>query len=422
MRLKTVRTNLKETISDLSRKDWFPHVPISLGVALIGLLHLIPVIDQAIGLHHHLLTPGSIRQDLEGVSLSGISQLSISILLLVMSVGLWFQLRTAWLLSVLAALIGVVKLYLLSDTTIGIWLSGFDLMMVVLLLVNYRSFERSSLRQGTWVALVAVVILFAYTVLGVYHLGDQFSPNINNMKDAIYVSVVTMSTVGFGDFTPTTPETRLFMVSIIILSITVFSTAIGATLIPAIIQKIAQLTGGGHSKMIRDNHYIIVGFSTLSSNTYRELVSRDQPVTVILRREAEGTQFSDTNIDVVVGDGGDLETLRRAGAEKAKAILALMDDDSENAFVVLAAKELKVKAKTVAAVNDAKHLNRIRHVHPDMIIAPQVLGGELLTSMLTGERIDIKNLMDRMLGLKTQPAKAAPDKVAADKVAADKTT
>ena len=79
-------------------------------------------------------------------------------------------------------------------------------------------------------------------------------------------------------------------------------------------------------------------------------------------------------------------------------MLALMDDDSENAFVVLAAKELKVSAKTVAAVNDAKHLSRIRHVHPDMIIAPQVLGGELLTSMLTGERIDVANLMDRILG------------------------
>ena len=76
----------------------------------------------------------------------------------------------------------------------------------------------------------------------------------------------------------------------------------------------------------------------------------------------------------------------------------MLDDDSENAFVILAAKELKVKARTVAAVNDAKHLNRIRSVHPDMIIAPQVLGGELLTSMLTGERIDVANIMDRILG------------------------
>ena len=76
----------------------------------------------------------------------------------------------------------------------------------------------------------------------------------------------------------------------------------------------------------------------------------------------------------------------------------MLDDGSENAFVVLSAKELHVRAKTVAAVNDAKNLNWVRRVHPDLIIAPQVLGGELLTSMLTGERIDVKNIMDRLLG------------------------
>jgi len=78
--------------------------------------------------------------------------------------------------------------------------------------------------------------------------------------------------------------------------------------------------------------------------------------------------------------------------------MALLDDDSENAFVILAAKELNVKARTVAAVNNAKHLNRVRRVHPDMIIAPQVLGGELLTSMLLGERIDVKDIMKHLLG------------------------
>jgi voltage-gated potassium channel len=150
--------------------------------------------------------------------------------------------------------------------------------------------------------------------------------------------------------------------------------------------------------VIRKNHYIIVGYSALSSNTYQELVSRDKQVTVILLNESDRNLFPSTDVDIVIGDGADLDTLRRAGAEKAKAILALLDDDSENAFVVLAAKELKIKARTVAAVNDAKHLNRVRRVHPDLIIAPQVLGGELLTSMLTGEKIDVKDIMSHLLG------------------------
>ena len=188
------------------------------------------------------------------------------------------------------------------------------------------------------------------------------------------------------------------MVSIITLSIILLSTAVGATLIPALVHRFEQLTTGRKIKVIRNNHYIIVGYSALANNTYRELTSRHEQVTVILRKDTDGALFSATDLDIVIGDGSDVETLRKAGAEKAKAILALLDDDSENAFVILAAKELQVKARTVAAVNQAKHLNRVRHVHPDMIIAPQVLGGELLTSMLTGQKIDVKDIMGRLLG------------------------
>ena len=83
-----------------------------------------------------------------------------------------------------------------------------------------------------------------------------------------------------------------------------------------------------------------------------------------------------------------------------------MDDDSENAFVILAAKELKGGVKTVAAVNDVKNINRIRRVHPYLIIAPQVLGGELLTMALTGEKVDSSTIMQRLMG----QAKLVPKK------------
>ena len=129
---------------------------------------------------------------------------------------------------------------------------------------------------------------------------------------------------------------------------------------------------------------------------------------MILTHKSDAAHFSAEEIDVVTGDSGDLDTLREAGAEDAKAVLALTDDDSENAFIILAVKDLQIKARTVVAVSQSKNLKRVRRVHPDMIIAPQVLGGELLTSVLTGERIDVKGIMDRLLG-KVTGTKAAPD-------------
>ena len=381
---------------------WYPRLPISLAVALLGLLYLIPVIDQAIQLYFHLRTPGSTRQDLLGVNLSGIGRISIGVFMLTLSVGLWLRSRAVWLLTVLAMVLAVairlVTLILHAETS---WLFGYEIVLTILLLASHRHFDRSSIQIGTLAALIAVLVLFVYAVFGTYYMGDQFSPAIDNLVDAFYVAVVTMTTVGFGDFTANTPDARLFIVSIIILSIALLSTAIGATLIPAMVRKIEQITTGRNIKVKRNNHYIIVGYSALSSNTYRELINRQEQVTVILLNKSDAAHFNDPDIDIEVGDGSDLEILSDAGAEQAKSILALSDDDSENAFVILAVKELKVKARTVAAVNQAKHLNRIRRVHPDMIIAPQVLGGSLLTSLLTGERIDIKDVMDSLLGKKS---------------------
>jgi voltage-gated potassium channel len=71
-------------------------------------------------------------------------------------------------------------------------------------------------------------------------------------------------------------------------------------------------------------------------------------------------------------------------------------DDSDNAFTVLAVKELKGKAKTVVAINDSKHLERIKLVQPDIVIAPEVLGGELLAMILSGEEITRDFVLDRV--------------------------
>ncbi len=397
-----LNTPIHKTVITLSGKNWFPQLPLSLGVALLGLLHIIPVFDQVMAMAIHLKAPNTFQQDLTGVSLTGIIQLSVSIFLLIISFGLWLRSKVAWFLALLA-MIGLISQTLQSGISVGIFLFCYNIVLLGLLLVTRQHFDRSTMQLGTLSALAAVIVLFGYAVFGTYRIGDQFSPPIHTLTDAFYVSVVTMTTVGFGDFLPTTSDARLFVVSVIILSVATLSTAVGATLIPALIHKIEQVNKGKHNRMNRIKHYIIVGYSALSSNTYRELLDHDEKVTIILESIEDKSKFPGKDVDIVIGDGSDLETLIEAGAEKAKAIMALLDDDSENAFVILAAKELNVKARTVAAVNNAKHLSRVRRVHPDMIIAPQVLGGELLTSMLLGERIDVKDIMSHLLG------QAAPD-------------
>lgn len=153
--------------------------------------------------------------------------------------------------------------------------------------------------------------------------------------------------------------------------------------------------------MKRSNHFIVIGATPLAYNTYREFKKRHQTVTLIMPHPPASGEIEAA--DLIVGDANSLEILRAADADQAQAVLAMRADDSDNAFIVLAVKELKGRAKTVVAISDSKHLERVKLVQPDIVIAPDVLGGELLAMMLSGEPITGDFLMERVLHFDRSP-------------------
>lgn len=212
---------------------------------------------------------------------------------------------------------------------------------------------------------------------------------------AFYYAVVTMGTVGYGDITPHTAHARLFTVSIIFLGIAVFATSISAIVGPLVSGSLNRIVNRKESRMRRTAHFIVVGLTPLAQNTYRESKRRGQPVLLIAPHAPEPGDFDPE--DVIIGDANNLDVLRKANAGEAKAVLAMRSDDGENAFIALAVKELKGKAQTVVAVNDAKYMDRLKLVQPDVVIAPQVLGGEILAMALSGEQISGDYVLQRLL-------------------------
>ncbi len=380
----------------LNYRNWFPQVPLAVVSALIGLMYLAPFLTKMLGLNFVAKLVTDADSGIVGLSWLGISRSSIGALLLVMSLGLFLRSRLAWLTNIMLILTALLFHFHAGIVAVSWWRIIIDSVLLLLLAIYYRRFDRENMTLGIMFALSSLIVFMGYAVFGSYHLGDQFSPPISDLATALYFVIVTITSVGYGDVTPTTTEARLFLISVIILGITVIGAAVGTTLVPAFMNRIENITSRRKTIMKRSNHYIIVGHSSLASNTYHELTARGEQVTVILLAVPEHAKIDE--MDIVLGDGSDVDVLKKAGGEEAKAILALLNDDSENAFVILAAKELKGGVKTVAAVNDVNNMKRIRRVHPTMIIAPQVLGGELLTMALTGEQIDSSSIMQRLLG------------------------
>ncbi|MGH8322087.1 MAG: voltage-gated potassium channel protein, partial [Gammaproteobacteria bacterium] len=369
---------------------WFPHIPLALATAIFGIFRISPDIPRALGMPFFSVA-GRAHTVLVHSALQGVPATVAGIFLLVMSVGLSLRSKLAWATVILLLIAGLVLTFA-DYAAVSSAMLTYNALLLAALLAASASFYRSSLTTGTLFALTSILAVLVYAVFGSYQLGADFVPPITDFTTALYFSIVTMSTVGYGDIIPETAEARLFVVSIIVLGISVFAASLSAVLMPVINRRVTRLLKPGKGRMERTQHYIIVGKTALARNTYKELHERKQQVTFI-REQADG----DTGLDVVVGDSSNLDVLRQAGAHQAKAVLALSDDDSRNAFVVLAMRELAESIKTVVAVNDARNLASVKRVHPDLIISPQILGGELLAMALSGEPMNTDKLINELL-------------------------
>lgn len=370
-------------------RHWFPHVPLAI-LLVFGAAWLLQaeigrqwgqVMDQVLA-GRRGLPPGALPPVLTGVGM------------LVMAFGLLFRSRLAWMMALLLSATAAAGM-LLGPSTQGHLLFGYFVLMLAALAFAWRQFDRSSIAAGTLFALTSVILLVTYATFGTYYLGREFDPPVADVVTSFYFALVTMSTVGYGDITPQTSEAKLFVVSIVVLGVAAFATSLTAVIAPLVSRSLQRIVSRGDKRMKREDHFVIAGDTPLAVNTWRELARRGHRVTWLVRQEpAAGTA---NDVDLVVGDPSSNEILKLAGAGKAQAVVAMMADDSENAFLVLAVRGLGSRARTVATVNDARHLERVRLVQPDLIIAPQVLGGELAAMVLTGETVSAEFLMKRLL-------------------------
>ncbi|MGH8316867.1 MAG: NAD-binding protein [Steroidobacteraceae bacterium] len=368
------------------------------------------ILVGAAGVLQILLTSGSLKRLLASgghsiVSLAGglgvpeirgAPQEAIGGLLILVGIGLLGRSRLAWVIALLLAL-ATVALELSPLSTASRSLEIFSVVLLLLLLVSRRSFTRVTLATATLFALMGVLVTLGYGVIGSYVLGSGFTPKITNFIEAVYFTVVTMATVGYGDITPRAADARIFTISLIVLGLAVFATSLPAIVAPLIDKRMMNLLQPRRRKMKRDSHVIVVGDGPLAQDAARALAARGLQVTAILSQKPETE--ADQPEDFVVGDGSDTETLRGVNIAEARAMLALSQDDSYNAFAVLAAKELNPNLRTVAAVSDTRNTGRVARTRPDVLLALPQLGGELLAMALSGEEIKADALISQLLKL-----------------------
>jgi len=372
---------------------WHPQVPLAVAIGAFAVLHFtLAVLEGGRG-----ELPGRWSQVFPVLAEAPLGRVGDAVLggvLLIMAVGLVVRSRLAWVVVLVALCASLPNALVAAASGLGIPMTTFRIVLLVAVLAYRRRFDRTSIAAATLFATAALLAVLAYGTAGTWQLRDQFTPPIEDLTSAFYYTVITVSTVGYGDFIPQDGEARLFTVSLVILGLGVFATSVSTLLIPVIGLRLQTLFATEGRRVERSNHFIIVGDSQLARNTAEELSSRGQHVTWIMPSRKDEVFFKGK--DVVIGDATDLSVLRAAGAEAARAVLALSDDDSENGFVVLGVNEISPSIMTVAGLNDGKNRNRIGRTQPSLVVSLQVLGGQLLAMALTGEKVDSANLLNQV--------------------------
>jgi len=360
----------------------WPQVPLGLFLVAGGALNMLA------GVHARVLETlvptfaSAVPQLSEQVSLAALgsgAQVILGGALVLSGVGLFWRFRVAWTFASLLLLITIGVNAGRGHFGGSLIVPGFALL---LLAVFRRDFQHRTLFGTALISFAGILAVLAYGTFGTYLLGDQFEPPVHSLVTALYFAIVTLSTVGYGDYHPASPLAQGYTLTLIVFGLSVFASAIFSVIGPALSRHLDRLFKPSGGRPVKKNHVIIVGAGTIVRNTARELQRRGIPFVQVV---APGTEPPLPDQPAVSGDVSDDHVLEKAGIGGAYMLIAADDDDGENAFTALAAKDLNPDLRVLAVASNRRAIRRLKLARADMVFAPAEVGSRLLANLVEGE-------------------------------------
>ncbi len=219
---------------------------------------------------------------------------------------------------------------------------------------------------------VLLLLLIAFGAAG-YVMIEGWS-----VGDAVYMTVITITTVGFHEVQPLSGGGRVFTVFVALFGVGV-AFYILTTLVQTVIEgELAEVLGvrrmQARIESLRE-HYILCGFGRVGEEIGRELEERGVPFVVVEHNAEPLERARQRGILCVEGDASQDAILTKAGIERARALMAASDSDSGNTYITLTAKALNPALFVVARVGQPASRERIRRAGADRVVSPYSLAG-----------------------------------------------
>lgn len=245
-------------------------------------------------------------------------------------------------------------------------------------------------------ALVATLGMMGLGTL-VYRAIDRAQGSDLGWIDSFYMTVITLTTVGYGEIIPLehSPLGRLFTAGFLLLGMGVLVYAVSAATALLVEGQVSRILKERRMrKRIEDleEHYVVCGTGPIVDKAIDELVSTGRSVVRICPAGAEESSADEYRVE---GETDDEETLRRAGLERAAGMVVATTSDRDNILATMTAHQVNPRTRIVAMAQEIQTEDKLRRAGADEVVFPLAIGGLRLASSLV--RPSVVTFLDTML-------------------------
>jgi len=234
--------------------------------------------------------------------------------------------------------------------------------------------------------------------VGVGVFGFMFIEDYNFL-DALYMTVITISTVGFSEIHPLNPQGRVFTTILIISNIGVFFysiTTLTSILVDGEFQKFLKMYRVKKAIKKLENHVVVCGFGRNGVEVVEQLTIDKIPFIIIERDESLADDIEEQGYLCIHGDATNDDILHSIYIEKAKAIITTLPKDADNVFVTLTAKEINPDIEIISRASLDASETKLRRAGADHVIMPEKIGGEHMAKLVS--KPDIMDFISLITG------------------------
>ena len=203
--------------------------------------------------------------------------------------------------------------------------------------------------------------------------------------DSIYMTIITITTVGFGEVQPLDSQSKLFTVGLILTSAVTVGYAL-KVITEYLISKnnINELKQKKMQKII-DNlsgHVIICGYGRNGKQAAKKLKAHNRNFVIIEKSEQIIQKIKDDNLNCIFGDANEDNILINAGIDRASCLISALPNDSENVFVVLSARQINPNIRIISRASDETSYSKLKLAGANNVILPDQIGGNHMASLV----------------------------------------